>query len=156
MPFSALTIAKYLLAIPDEDSGELISSLKLQKLLYYAQGYYVALHGVSRPLFVDRIYAWKHGPVVKTVYNHYAGFKSGALPREKVPANLDSDAQEFLNEIYRSYGRYSAWALREMTHRERPWLDHYEADVMDVEIPLAALHAHFKKNVEKQSRKAAR
>lgn len=65
MAYSAMTVAKYFLSIPDRESGELISNLKLQKLLYYAQGYHVAMHGVSKPLFVEKIYAWKHGPRCK-------------------------------------------------------------------------------------------
>jgi uncharacterized phage-associated protein len=104
---SALTIAKYFLSIPDEDAGELVSNLKLQKLLYYAQGYHVAVHGIKGPLFNDKVYAWKHGPVVKTVYNTYAGYADKALPAEKMPA-LEASTISFLDEIYRVFGRYSA------------------------------------------------
>jgi uncharacterized phage-associated protein len=155
MAYAALTIAKFFLAIPDKDSGELISNLKIQKLLYYAQGYFVALHGVARPLFSEKVYAWKHGPVVKAVYNHYSTYGNKALPHGKFATAMDEGTREFLNEIYRSYGRYSAWALREMTHREPPWLNNYRSDEMDVEIPLSDLHAFFSKNVKKESRKAA-
>src|ERR1700682_6037766 len=98
MAHAALSIAKFFLAIPDKDSGELISNLKIQKLLYYAQGYYVALHGVARPLFPEKVYAWKHGPVVKAVYNHYAQFKNGALPKEKFVTPMEADTREFLNQ----------------------------------------------------------
>ncbi|WP_319797662.1 Panacea domain-containing protein [Nitrobacter sp.] len=149
MAYAALTTAKYFLAIPDADSGELISNLKLQKLLYYAQGYHVALQGVSRPLFADKIYAWKHGPVVKTVYNHYSRYRDGALPAERLTTPLDSWTKSFLDEIYRSHGRFSAWALREMTHREPPWLKNYKPNVLDIEIPLSDLRAFFHQNVQK-------
>jgi uncharacterized phage-associated protein len=155
MAHAALSIAKFFLAIPDKDSGELISNLKIQKLLYYAQGYHVALHGVARPLFTDRLYAWKHGPVVKNVYNHYASYKSGALPQAKFVTAMEPNTREFLNEIYRTYGKYSAWALREMTHREAPWLKNYNSDELDIEIPLSDLHSFFSKYVKKETRKSA-
>jgi uncharacterized phage-associated protein len=85
MAISALTVAKHFLSIPDDDSGELVSNLKLQKLLYYAQGYSVAMNGVHGLLLPDKMYAWKHGPVVKTVYNHYAHCGSGSLSCRKGP-----------------------------------------------------------------------
>lgn len=64
--YSALDIAEWFLyynrSIMEEYDAEYISNLKLQKLLYYAQGCYLALRDKS--LFCDNILAWKHGPVV--------------------------------------------------------------------------------------------
>ncbi len=54
--------AKYFLAQTSEDAGDLISNLKLQKLLYYAQGFHLALY--DEPLFPEAIEAWTHGPVL--------------------------------------------------------------------------------------------
>ena len=148
MAHSALTIAKYFMSLPDEESGELVSNLKIQKLLYYAQGYAVGMGGVMSPLFKEKIYAWKHGPVVKEVYTNYSTFGSGALPVVPRP-NLPVGTQEFLDEIYRVFGRYSAWTLRDMTHREPPWLNNHEPNVPDIEIPLGDLHKYFKQYVKK-------
>ncbi len=147
MAHSAITIAKYFLSIPDDDAGDLMSNLKLQKLLYYAQGYYVAMNGEQDPLFQDKIYAWKHGPVVKTVYNHYSGFGGGILPSCDAPV-LILKTRAFLDEIYRVFGRYSAWTLRDMTHREEPWLKNYKVDVADIEISKSDLAKHFRKYVK--------
>jgi uncharacterized phage-associated protein len=149
---AALTIAKYFLSIPDSDAGDLMSNLKLQKLLYYAQGYAVAMNGEKYPLFPDRIYAWKHGPVVKTVYNHYAKHGADALPSEVTPS-ISNEILAFLNEIYRVFGRYSAWALRDMTHREPPWLKNFQPDILDIEIPLADLVEYFSPYVKKAKTK---
>jgi len=148
MAYSALTIAKYFLALQDKDSGELISNLKLQKLLYYAQGYHVAFHGVNNPLFQEKIYAWKHGPVVRAVYTHFAGYNRRAIPAGDIP-KLDDKTGRFVDEIHRPFGRYSAWALREMTHREPPWRDNYVPDELDIEIPLSDLRSFFSKHVSK-------
>ena len=149
MVYSALTVAKYLLQIPDADSGELVSNLKLQKLLYYAQGYRVALCGVESPLFNDKIYAWKHGPVVKSVYNHYAHYESAAILPESKPVSINEETKAFLNEIYRVFGRYSAWVLRDMTHKEAPWVDNYKPSEKNVEIPLTDLKKYFSPHVKK-------
>ena len=61
--------AKYFLAQASEDAGDLISNLKLQKLVYYAQGFHLALY--DEPLFLEAIEAWTHGPVVPDLYRHY-------------------------------------------------------------------------------------
>ena len=145
----ALTIAKYLLSLQDDDAGDAVSNLKLQKLLYYSQGYWIGLHGVEHPLFHEDIYAWKHGPVVKSVYNHYSDFGREALPDEKMPTSMTSYTIDFLNTIYREYGRFSAWALREMTHREAPWLDNYEADTRNIVISHNDLHKFFQKKISR-------
>jgi uncharacterized phage-associated protein len=147
---TALTVARYFLSIPEEDSGELVSNLKLQKLLYYAQGYYVALNGVTTLLFKDTIYAWKHGPVIKTVYSHFSSCKDGAIPQVSPPPKLPENDRLFLNRIHDTFGRYSAWALRDMTHKEPPWLDNYEPEVQDIVIPVSDLHKYFSKYVKRK------
>ena len=48
------------------DVYEGLTHLKIQKLLYYADGINLAITG--KPLFEDKIYAWPHGPVIKNVY----------------------------------------------------------------------------------------
>jgi len=145
--YRALTIAKYFLSIPDEDAGDLMSNLKLQKLLYYAQGYWVGLNGEASPLFRDTLYAWKYGPVVDNVYYHYSEFGANALPRVSKPS-IESEHIMFLNEIYRVYGRFSAWVLRDMTHKESPWFDNYKHGVQDIEILKTDLEKFFKSKIK--------
>lgn len=146
MGHSAKTIAKYILSLQDDDAGDLISNLKLQKLLYYCQGIYVAINSVHSPLFPDKIYAWEHGPVVKTVYREYRDYRKKALPVTVRPPMVASDAA-VIDEVYRVFGKFSAWKLRQMTHSEMPWKKNYVPNELDVEIPLTDLAAHFKKYV---------
>ena len=62
-------VANYLLSLADPLEGDLISHLKLQKLLYYSQGVSLALR--NQPLFNNKILAWAHGPVVREVWEYY-------------------------------------------------------------------------------------
>lgn len=110
--------AKYLCAIRDEE--DVFSGLKLQKLLYYAQG--LSIKWFGRPLFPERIKAWAHGPVVPQVWHEYKAL-GDELPR---PADLDllavdAEARAVLDRVYAEYGQFAAWRLREMTHEEQPW-----------------------------------
>lgn len=118
---SCRAVADYFLSLADEDAGDLISNLKLQKLVYYAQGFHLALF--DKPLFPEPIEAWTHGPVVPDLYHAYKDHGSGSIPS---PEEIDFDLyteeeQELLDEVYAVYGQFSAWKLRNMTHKEDPW-----------------------------------
>jgi uncharacterized phage-associated protein len=117
----ALDVAMYFLSRANESEESDISNLKLQKLIYYAQAYHLAIF--ESPFFDEDFEAWTHGPVCPSVYHQYKQF--GALP-----INIDSetdlnqfseDQLELLEEIYDVFGQFSAWKLRNMTHEEAPW-----------------------------------
>ena len=57
-PYPAQTVAKWFIAWAEAE-GEELSNLKLQKLLYYAQGHFLAER--QGLLFSDQIQAWSHG-----------------------------------------------------------------------------------------------
>lgn len=117
-------VADYILSLADEDAGDLISNLKIQKLAYYCQGFHLALNG-GIPLFPEQIQAWEHGPVVVDLYRRYSGNGANALT---VSQSFDStclteNERELIEEVYSVYGQFSAWKLRNMTHEEAPWVN---------------------------------
>ena len=102
-----------------EDS-EYITNLKLQKLLYYAQGYFLAKR--DDPLFQEDFLAWEHGPVVKKIYDKYkVNGASGIVYEKDFDVEMNEETEEILEEVYEEYGQYTAWKLRNMTHEEEPW-----------------------------------
>jgi len=122
---SCYDVAKYFLSLNDEEVGELISNLKLQKLVYYAQGFHLAIEG--EPLFGEAIHAWAHGPVIPDLYHAYKEFGGGPIPSPDGfdPARIGEDTRALLDEVYSVFGQFSAWKLRNMTHEEPPWLEAY-------------------------------
>ena len=123
--YTASQIAKWFLAYNNihvaEESADYISNMKLQKLLYYAQGVYMGITG--KKLFDDPICAWKHGPVVPDVYHEYKNFGSNGINLDE-PFNLetfDTETENILKSVYNNFSQFSAWKLREMTHNEEPW-----------------------------------
>lgn len=141
---SVRKVAEYLLAKADESVGDGISNLKLQKLVYYAQGYHLALH--DGPLFGAPIEAWEHGPVVPELYHAYKQHGPGNIPLSDDfdPDSYDASAVRLLDEVYDVFGQYSAWKLRNMTHEERPWIDAYQNGERGRVISHAALREYFK------------
>ena len=115
----ATQIAKAFLKLSEPDIGDNISNLKLQKLLYYAQGFNLAIN--KKPLFSENIIAWEHGPVVREVYDVYSKYSSQILPVPEEEISLTKNEKELIVNVWKVYGQFSAWRLRDMTHSENPW-----------------------------------
>lgn len=99
--------------------GDYLSSLKLQKLIYYAQAWYLALF--NKPLFNEDFEAWIYGPVLPSQYRRFQEYGSSPLP-DMGDVNLSLEVREHLDEILLVFGGYSAYQLAEMTHSEKPWI----------------------------------
>lgn len=125
MAYPVFEIASYFIwrENENEEFGENITNLKLQKLVYYAQGFHLAWFGES--LFPESIEAWAHGPVVPPLYFAYQKYGANPLPTPEGfdPAMIDDRTRGMLEEVYQVYGQYSAWGLRNLTHEEAPWRD---------------------------------
>ncbi len=118
----ALDISKAIISLYPPEL-EVISNLKLQKLLYYAQGFNLAVF--NEPLYDEKIIAWQYGPVVKIVYAQYKDNGSSGIELEnKVSIKSilkDKKQRDLLLEVNKVYGQYSAIRLMNMTHSEPPW-----------------------------------
>lgn len=119
---TARTVADFFIRFSHE-CGDPLSNLKLQKLLYYAQAWHLALK--DKPLFDERIEAWIHGPAVPPVYGAFKGW--AWRPIEDDPSvdaiDLPSDVIDHLKEVMDVYGGMSAFDLERLTHSEPPWLN---------------------------------
>lgn len=123
MTYKALDIAYKLIYTAQEDEpngGERLTNLKLQKLLYYQQGYHLAVFGT--PLFDEDIEAWMYGPVVPCVYDEFSNSGSNALPiTTSNIIRLNEEEEILFNQVYQAYRDFSAIGLMNRTHNEQPW-----------------------------------
>lgn len=121
--YTALQIAKYfILKAKRETQDKELTPLKLQKILYYAQGWYLANYG--KPLFTDDIQAWKFGPAIYAIYKEYEKYANTEITEEVSESDIsviDSNDQKFLDVVYDAYKQYSATDLINSTHSEKPW-----------------------------------
>ena len=117
---TAKKVADFIVAFAHEH-GDPVSNLKLQKLLYYAQAWYLALNG--DPLFDERIEAWVHGPVVPPVYGMYKGWAWQPIQDdiELAAVELPSVLTPHLEEVMDVYGGMSVYDLEKLTRAEYPW-----------------------------------
>lgn len=102
------------------EHGDLISNLKLQKLLYYAEGWFLALH--DRSLFAEELQAWVHGPVQPEVWRRFSSYRWEPITAEVQQPHDSSRVRKHVAEVLAAYGDISAFNLERMTHMERPWI----------------------------------
>lgn len=114
---SCFDIADYFIQLANE-TGSFISNLKLQKLVYYAQAWHLALY--NAPLFEEEFQAWVHGPVIPTLYQKYKSFGWQPILVAATPT-LPANISQFLKDVADEYFACDAYQLEQMTHAEDPW-----------------------------------
>ena len=159
--YSPKSLANYFIERA-KSSGDSISPMKLQKLVYYAAGWYAGYTGMS--LVDEAPQAWQYGPVFPSLYHEFKELGSGAISKKaaaldtstfnftEVPEPQDPAIRKFLDNIWNSYGKYTGIALSEMTHAGgSPWDQTWQqsAGVRNVSIPFELLRDHFKQAAEK-------
>lgn len=113
--------ANFLLA-ECRERGEILTNLKLQKLLYYAQAWFLVLN--NKPLFDEDFQAWVHGPALPSQYRRFKKFGWGPILEEKVSSGkVNEKVTLHLREIVDVFGIETASALELMTHNELPWIE---------------------------------
>ena len=112
--YKAILIAKWIINKVHPDP------LKLQKLLYLAQGYSYAFY--DRPLFEEEMEGWVHGPVVPSVFKQYKDYGYNPINVSYEIEELDADATDVLNYVINRFAKYDAKYLEELSHNQDPWI----------------------------------
>ena len=141
-PCSAKAIANYFLDIAKRD-GKTLQPMKIQKLVYIAHGWHLAL--LDKPLIEDPVEAWRWGPVIKDLYHEFKEFGRTPITKKATDLNFEekpgggirikfetpnleqcSDdpdtAKAFLERVWKVYGTFTSTQLSNMTHKKgAPW-----------------------------------
>jgi uncharacterized phage-associated protein len=141
-------VAKFII-----QESDFISNLKLQKLLYYVQGWYLGLKGI--PLFPEEIQAWVHGPVVPSVFQEYRSFGWTLIEKPLERIELPMPQANHIRSVLHAYGKYGADDLRRFTHVESPWVDARKGladnDRSNREITHQSMREFFARKARKQA-----
>lgn len=157
MAYDVLEVCRYVIKYSNE-KGYGVSNLKLQKLLYFIQAYFLITKG--EPCFNEAIEAWEFGPVVPEAYREYKQYGSTNIPTmdtflkidktnywnttvEKYPPiTIDENSQYCINIVVDKFSPYPAIALIELTHDQAPWKSVYEPG-MNNEISIDSIREYF-------------
>ncbi len=146
MSYPIIDVANKIIANTDINKGETISNLKLQKMLYYLQGFFIAVF--DKKFFEEPIEAWQYGPVVKEAYFHFKQFgpSSISLKEDEKIIDLTAPEAELFTEVMEEYGQFSAIKLMKMTHEELPWKKTFSENPQG-EISYDLLKEYFKTQI---------
>lgn len=119
-------VADYFIGLSNA-TGALISNLKLQKLVYYAEAWHLAYYDES--LIKEDFHAWVHGPVIPELFDEYRKFSWLPIEREdldedtfnEMEKNLDERLKSLFDDLIENYFDMNAWELERMTQYEEPW-----------------------------------
>ncbi|MEG0940037.1 MAG: DUF4065 domain-containing protein [Comamonas sp.] len=142
-----INVAAWFINHVDRDSGDSMTPLKLQKLLYYAQAWH--LLAFDEPLFQEEMQAWAHGPVVPSVYHEFKTYGFNSIPEYNGAEEIDEESERILSQVADIYGEFSAKRLEAMTHMEDPWKDARRGIApearCDAVIPKDTIKAYFQR-----------
>src|SRR5271154_4906780 len=83
MAYNAKQIATEFIQLANAD-GKKLTPMQLQKLVYFAYGWYLAITGER--LIDERVEAWQWGPVIPSLYSAFREY--GSDPIDDVPGEL--------------------------------------------------------------------
>lgn len=102
-----------------------LNVLKLQKLLYYVQAWFLAFK--NQPCFSGEFQAWVHGPVSRKIYDRfkdkslYSRVRASEVRKDFDPETLPKAVRKHIGKVLEAYAEFTDDQLEEMTHDELPW-----------------------------------
>jgi uncharacterized phage-associated protein len=129
MAYSVFAVANAFIELSIRDGIKNLTNMKLQKLVYIAQGFSLGL--LHKPIFDSDIQAFKWGPVVLALYEKVKHFgnqpidKIIPLPEGMESINIDDKScaeSVLINFVWDKYKNFTAAQLSSITHQANtPW-----------------------------------
>lgn len=129
-------VANFFIDAANRSEDDVMTNLKLNKLMYFAQGCFLARTG--RRLFDADIEAWTYGPAIPQIYHKYK--VCGRDPIHSIDEDYDissfsEEEVEVLIDVMRELGCYTGSALVSITHKANtPWRQTRESAVIEDEL----------------------
>lgn len=119
-PLSANDVADWFINAIDRQAGETITTLEVQRLVYFAQAWYLANTG--RPLFAEDFQAWSTGPVIPAVFDRFENYTYATVPAMDRAREIKGDKLQLLENVQNQYGCYRGRKLDELARESGgPW-----------------------------------
>ena len=165
-PYTAEDVARYVLLESDKVNHP-ASNLRRQRLLYFIDGYYMAVHGGKSDLFREEFRAWKYGPAVQEVYFLFLPNGADSIPKERYenketavfndttkkvnfklspwnPDVISEGDRSFIDNIVNLLSYYDDFTLVNISHDPSgPWARHYDGNSKSI-IPKEEIRSYFK------------
>ena len=153
MAHSSIVVANRFIELA-ERSGQKLTNMQLQKLVFLAHG--VALALTDNALTFHNIHAWQWGPVIPQLYKRFSAYGSAPITApaacQDEPIKDGSTEAQIVNLVWEKFGGFSGPKLSAITHEPgSPWDITWNTDKWGI-IPTALIQDFYKKqlNVAKE------
>jgi len=148
MTVSSQAIANKFIQL-SRSEGKSLTNMQLQKLVFIAQGYTLAI--LDHPLYYHNTHAWQWGPVIPKLYKPLQKYGRNFVTEEikaEDEAPINGDESEIIQAIWEGYGHLSGGELSTLTHKNgTPWSITWDSKQFAV-IPESLIAEHYKSIVE--------
>lgn len=167
-PYSSKAVANEFIELARDGGRSDLSPMKLQKLVYFAHAWYLAYY--DQPLIREEVQAWQFGPVVPEIYHEFKSYGNSSISKYGTELSFESNdlalvepridredtqALDFIKEVWRVYGEFTPIQLSNLTHEEgSPWsivAKQYSSELpRNIDIPRDLIQGYFKTILQKQ------
>lgn len=153
--YNCFDVAKYFLDLAKRD-GYSMPPMKLLKLTYIAQGYYLGFY--DKPLFSNEVQAWKYGPVIPDLYHVTKRYGRRSVDPFVVDiyseSELSDNDKHFISLVWNTYKKNDGLELSSLTHQDgSPWSIVYEDSVFHKPISNEVIRNYYKNLISERSGK---
>ena len=105
----------------------------LQKLLYYIQVF--SMKFLDYPAFSSSCKKWAHGPVFGKIYFQYKNYGYNVIKTDNEGQfKIEKELLEISDAVIKNFGCYSANVLEYFTHKEKPWINTLENEIIEKDL----------------------
>lgn len=118
-----IDVAKFVLDESARTYRPEVSTMKLQKICYFVQGWHLAINN-GRPMFDEDFHAWKHGPVSSTLYDFCedkVSVTTDSVEFADVTPDLSEYQKDFISKVFAACDPYTGLQLADMTSTHLAW-----------------------------------
>lgn len=115
----AVDVANFFVEMSNADEDSRMTNLKLNNLVYFAQAW--SLEKLGKHLFEEEVLAWKHGPIIPSVYRAFSPCSRNRISEtagDFSEDNYSEEVRDLLLDVTEKYWDYSTSGLRNLTHRK--------------------------------------
>lgn len=156
--YSPEAVANFLLDLARQQ-GVNINNIKLQKLMYFSNGFYLARTG--KPLLKEGFSAWSNGPVLPFFYDevnyHYRGGRITGSFSSNDAVDPSSRAATIIRTVWNRYGERSVTRLVNISHKPgSPWAHVWNGGTGYLKlIPTCRIESYFRQLIDQGNNQPA-
>lgn len=137
-------LVKYSLTEHDDIKFRL-SNLKLQKVIFFVDAYFIAKKKLKESLVKEDYEAWRYGPVIPSLYRRFKYLGAGDISLRDIDENakIDTKVLEVIRPALEYFLPISVYDLVDYSHSSPAWQESYNLESSSREIDKTKLPSYY-------------